>query len=142
MKKIIFLSGKKNPYGSELVVNGGFDTDSDWTITSGEWDISNGKANINSNVYSVLKQDVSLDGNLVVSLDVTEELGSGGFIIVARDFNSTYRELIRTNTASESYSETLTFYISNGIKTIEFWRQNNSVNTVGSIDNVSIKEIL
>jgi hypothetical protein len=129
-------------FGSELVTNGDFATDSDWTITAGEWVIADGKASIDSNAFTILKQDVSLNGNLVVNVDISEESGSGGFIVVARTFDNSYRELTRTHTANESYSEKFTFHISDGIKTIEFWRENPSFNTVGSIDNVSVKEVI
>tara|TARA_R110001592_G_scaffold211606_1_gene463542 strand:+ start:558 stop:2408 length:1851 start_codon:yes stop_codon:yes gene_type:complete len=116
--------------GSELVVNGGFATDSDWTKGTG-WTISGGKANS--------------DGTQSVSY-----LRQNGIV----NLTSTYKVQF---TVSGSTSGTLNFLQGNGSTAINITSNNTynyfvnwdgssgdivfqSLNFVGSVDNVSVKE--
>ena len=49
-------------FGSELVTNGGFDSDSDWTKGTG-WSISGGTANYNDSANASLYQNITLNAN-------------------------------------------------------------------------------
>ena len=119
-------------YGPELVTNGDFATDSDWTKGTG-WTISGGKANCdgtqvgNTNIY----QSISL----VVgkSYKVTYELSNvtfGSAKIVFGDTGGTLRS------SSGIFTEYYTF-----VSGSNFYIQGNSTFN-GSIDNVSVKEAL
>lgn len=88
---------------SNLVTNGTFDTDSDWTKGAG-WTISGGKANAAAGVSGVLEQSgvVPLTGSVVVSFDATRTSGSGFLYIAAG--GSTLQENI---SADGSYEFTM-----------------------------------
>ncbi len=118
-------------YGAELVTNGTFDTDSNWTKGTG-WTISGGKANVASGSDgAALSQDISKVGvvNKVV-FTISNYTGSG-FI------------RLRTGDASQvqdfSANGTYSFVVTPTTTTFSFARyMNGSL----SIDNVSVKEVL
>jgi hypothetical protein len=118
-------------YGSELVTNGDFATDSDWTIES-TWTISGGAANGNGATASgeELKQtSVNTIGKTYKATFEVLNYVSGtvgfwqgsGIYVIPRSANGTYTEYF-TATSTE----------------IRF----RGTNFNGSIDNVSVKEVL
>ena len=119
-------------FGSELVVNGTFDTDSDWTKGIG-WTIANGKATCDGtqSTTSGLIQNNVFENNKKYKL--TFDLTSNGqelkiWVNGTQYINSfyssnTYNLYINTNTSGNIYFEA-------------------TVNFIGSIDNVSVKEVI
>ena len=115
--------------GSELVVNGGFDTDSDWVKQTG-WTISVGTANsdgtaglprINQTILTVGKK-------YIIEFEITAiTSGSVNMLLGA------------TNLTSKN---TLGIFKQEGVCSIENKFYARSINFVGSIDNVSVKEVL
>ena len=120
----------QDTYGSELVTNGGFDTDSNWTKGTG-WSVSNGKAVVASGEDgSTLSQDVSVVGKInKVTFTISDYTGSG-FV------------RLRTGDASQvqdfNANGTYTIYVKPTTATFSFARY---MNGTLSIDNVSVKEI-
>ena len=117
--------------GDELVTNGDFATDSDWSKGTG-WVISGGKANCegtqsgNTNIY----QSISFVVGKVYK--VTYELSNvtfGSSKIVFGDTGGTLRS------SNGIFTEYYTF-----VSGSNFYIQGNSTFT-GSIDNVSVKEV-
>jgi hypothetical protein len=120
-------------FGSELVTNGDFATDSDWAKGTG-WTISGGTAN-QDGTNGILRQNnvVSTNTKVKATFDLTNYGGSGNLSI---------------KFAPNTYPITLT---GNGSYTV-FTNGTNSTNGdlqiitsggfVGSIDNVSVKEVI
>ena len=119
-------------FGSELVTNGDFSSDSDWTKGTG-WSISGGKANASS-ATSDFTQSISFTLGKTYKVTYTISNYSSGSVRVllgayiagtTRNSNGTFTDLITpTNSSSNSlfYLEALSGFN-------------------GSIDNVSVKEI-
>ena len=113
-----------------MVVNGGFDTDSDWSKGTG-WTISGGKA-IGTNATGNLQQSISLASGSIykVSFEVSDyvsgqvrlQTNQQNSVVVSA--NGTYIEYLTMTTDSS--------LILNGI-------DSNPFN--GSIDNISVKEV-
>ena len=113
--------------GDELVTNGDFATDSNWSKGTG-WTIANGVAS-QSGGNATLQQSGILTANKIYKLvfEITE-ITSGSVRCYFGGNYSTYR----------SSTGTYTEYITNG-STSTFFIQGNASFT-GSIDNVSVKE--
>ena len=116
-------------FGSELVTNGGFDTDSDWTKQS-NWTISNGKANSNGTSGSIFQNASFITGRTYKVFFEITSISSG-------------RVSYRTNGLQNYFSEVGTHTIT--------WVYDGSFNYIyllsdsgfnGSIDNVSVKEVI
>jgi len=121
-------------YGSELVVNGGFDTDSNW-IKGGEATISGGVCRIlsTSGSFSGIYQTVLVVGKTyIVTFDVTNvvsgNLKVGTLAEGASDITSSVNSL-----GSKSFTFTAIGTV------ISFARTSGQTDI--SIDNVSVKEI-
>jgi hypothetical protein len=118
--------------GSELITNGGFDTDSDWNKGAG-WTISGGSLNGSSTTSTAFQINTGLVSGKIyevvytisnyVSGSVRIELGSGNVSVGSiRSANGTYIEYIEALGDDRLYFD--------GI-----------VSFTGSIDNVSVKEV-
>jgi len=128
-------NGDFEELGDELVTNGGFDTDSDWGISSYDTIIEDGVAKFPTTNGSFLIQSSVVPASVKqyrLQYDVVETNGgslrlSGGSSAFA-------------TTSLNSSLGTHTFYLqSNGTQTnLQF---NNQSSFVGSIDNISLKEI-
>jgi len=120
--------------GSELVVNGNFDTDSDWTKGSG-WTISGGSANYDGlQAYQLLRQGTAngvIGKTFLVKYDVSNNNGTGG---IYAKFGGV--SLSGYNTDNGSFE----FYVE-AIST-DYIRFTPQLDFTGSIDNVSVKEVL
>jgi hypothetical protein len=128
------LSVKPEPIlGSELVVNGGFDTDSDWTKGTG-WSISGGVANCDGTNAALLFQSLSgttTNDTFKVTYTISNYISGSVFVGfgsglnqpngTTRNANGTYTEYLTKTSVSTSF----------GFKSISF---------IGSIDNVSVKQ--
>jgi hypothetical protein len=127
-------NGDFEEIGSELVTNGGFDTDSDWSNTSGgEYNISNGKLNLTNASYGTNsgQTNVTAIGKIYrVSYEVSNyEKGgvrffAGGGVGSIQTSDGTYVEFV------EASSNT-----SVGFQALD------GGGTTLSIDNVSVKEV-
>jgi hypothetical protein len=130
-------------FGSELVTNGDFATDSDWNKTTG-WTISNGRANrsgVSSNTY--ISQDFNIEQGkkYIVKYDRTYISGNGETNLYSYFDSNTTRTTkgIYNSTVQETVTVTDTFVAGHtgGL----FLRVYGISNFTGSIDNVSIKEV-
>ena len=115
--------------GSELVVNGDFATDSDWTKQVG-WSIENGKANA-LNSSQAIYQAVSFNSqkqykiSYTISNYVSGDLRFvwGNIVSATNNGNGTYTQIVSPTSGG------LVFYLA-------------AINSfTGSIDNVSVKEV-
>ena len=132
---MLSVKPNENLYGSEIVINGGFDTDSNWG-KGANWTISNGKANSDGSSNGQILQSNVFEANKTyqVTFTVTKVSGSG---LTARAYYGSY-ETILSITESGTYTTKFTPNTStNG--TLYFI---SSGSFVGSIDNVSVKEDL
>ena len=117
-------------YGAELVTNGDFATDSNWTKGTG-WTISGGHA-VHTGGGSYINQSIGLvvGSNYVVSFDVITSSGSG--------FPQLYMGGLTTAfTSNGSYSVNIVANATDATLGARFRGLNSC-----SIDNVSVKEIL
>lgn len=122
-----------NQLGSELVTNGDFATNSDWTaVGSGGWTISGGSANSDgtSSASAIYQQNILVVGK-TYKITFTATITSGTVAVSAgfsgagapRTASGTYTEILIASTNDELYIK-------------------GTSNFVGSIDNVSVKEVI
>jgi len=123
-----------NSIGSELVVNGTFDTDSDWT-KEGTWTISGETANRTAlSSGNELKQTFTTanNKNWLVSFEITSITEGGcGVRLNGSSVNSYYTKV-------GIYTEV---FNGNGLGTAVIIQSDSSNPFAGSIDNVSVKEV-
>ena len=125
-------------FGSELVTNGTFDTDSDWTKATG-WTISGGKANHDGlSAYKKLSQLITTEIGKKYQYKVSiSNLSTHQVYIMARqnnEFGTYYFNNIRTENGN------YTFYFT-AVTTLTAIVLQNANNNIVSIDNVSVKEV-
>jgi len=119
---------------TELVTNGTFDTDSDWTKGTG-WSISNGKASRTSQSGSTAcDQSISLIAGRKYKIIYTLTINAGSFNV---RFSGTTNVNGLTRTTSGTYTDFLV--AATGNNTFRLVGADGSF--VGSIDNVSVKEV-
>jgi hypothetical protein len=130
------LNGNFSQEGSELITNGDFATDSDWTKGTG-WSIGSGKANCDGTQTGNTNLNNSSDNGIVnnkfykivytisnyVSGSIRIKAGNTGFGIY-HSSNGTYTQYIKAQVTTFPYAQF-----------------NADANFVGSIDNVSVKEV-
>ena len=116
--------------GSELVVNGGFDSDTAWTKGSG-WAIANGVATHTGGASYLSQSILNADTQYKVNISVTAVSG-GGFVQIYMG-NSPASVLIST------IGDYTYYFTSQSIQTLGF-----ALRSLGdvTIDNVSVKEYL
>jgi len=128
------INGAPDALGSELITNGDFDTDSDWTKGTGTT-ISGGKANLSNATSVSLYQDIGTQsGKVQVSFNVSNY--SSGTLNVYSGSNQNAAIINVEADANGFYS----CYVERGggNENIIF---GSSDNFTGSIDDVSVKEI-
>ena len=91
---------------SDIVTNGGFDADSDWTKNTG-WTISGGVATKDGGALNYLTQDFTGDGAFEITFTVVGYVSGNvrlrvgtGFSSNIRTANGTYTEIIEKDSAS------------------------------------------
>ena len=124
--------------GEELITNGTFDTDSDWTKV-GESTISGGKGNIISTagVWSNLNQTnvFTVGKHYRVALDVTVNSNAANFAIKLQDGGTDANIGLVTTSGSYEF-----FYTAEGT-TLTIARYSTDSAVDASVDNVSVKEV-
>lgn len=126
--------------GVELVVNGGFDTDTDW-IKESEWSISNGSATMAPTaLFNTIRQNVGFveDKTYSLKLDVTAVTGLMKAMQIANT-GTTNLALFTFNTQGH-ISEVVTSAGGSGRTSIGFARDSGASSC--TIDNVSVKQLL
>ena len=119
--------------GSELVVNGDFATDSNWSKDA-NWSIANGVATSTGAgrmFQSIPFLETNIGTKVKVSFDITERISGGVKISCYGAASQVYTD-VGTHTFIGTTTNSLNFYINNA----------GTGNLVGSIDNVSVKEYL
>ena len=119
--------------GSELVVNGTFDTDSNWN-NAAHWSIANGVATSTGTgrmFQSIPFLETNVGTKVKVSFDITERTSGGVQINCYGAVSQVYTD-VGTHTFIGTTTNSLNLYINNA----------GQGNLVGSIDNVSVKEYL
>lgn len=116
--------------GGEEVINGGFDSDSDWTKGTG-WAIGSGVASCDgTQTGSTYLSQLSLtDGKTYLAIFTVTSASAGGVSMTVSGAQGDIK------TTSGTYTEILT---ANGTSAA----LKGDVNFVGSIDNISIKEVI
>ena len=123
-------NGNFSELGSELVTNGDFATNSDWTLATG-WSINNGKAH-NVGVDGYLRQDMTLVNGKTYKVVFTVSNYVSGSVRV-RFMGGT-----SVSGGFKSSNDTFTQYLtSTGNSNVRL----QSDDFVGSIDNVSVKQV-
>ena len=130
--------------GSELITNGSFDTDSDWTKDT-SWTISSGKANYDAtlNVQDI-RQNVAFQSGKIYKIsftvsDVDELGGKQAYFALWTISNGAEQVFSYTKFNNGTY----TFYYTAISGSIIYFNALNSSNGGSfSIDNVSVKEYL
>ena len=119
-----------NVTGSELVTNGTFDSDSDWTKGTG-WTISGGglvATSANSSTYQSLSSVLTIGNTYVAEFDITSYTSGG---VVLQIDGATFSSVA---SAVGSYSATFQYQ---GISSL--LRVANSTNSTLTVDNVSVR---
>jgi hypothetical protein len=119
-------------FGSELVTNGGFDTNTNWTKGVG-WTISGGAANFNTTSNSSILQNLSITSGKKYRIQITGEITSGALKLTNGSGLG--------NDAAFAFTLPLdvTYTHDGGANTIEIRTIGASV---GYLDNVSVKEVI
>ena len=119
--------------GSELVTNGGFATDSDWTKT-GSWSIGGGYANVSSTGTRSMSQNVGVP-NTSKTYKIQYEILSTNGGNIKFTYGGISGELRTTTGIFTEYIQPSSSSSSNIIF--------DALNVfIGSIDNVSVKEVI
>ena len=123
-------------YGSELVTNGDFSTDSDWTKGTG-WTISNGVADLDGSQggNSDLSQSLTLKANAIyqLSVEVTAVTTALQYVTITNTGGAELDSLSTTGTYTAIFVAP---------STSENLNIRGTSSSVSTIDNVSVKEVL
>ena len=133
MKKVILFSKKPSEnLGEEIIVNGDFATDTNWTKQN-NWQISGGNANTSAplTASSWLFQSYSVYAGEKYRVTLDTVVNAGSFLF---GFQGNFTPTI---SATGSYSFDVDV-LSNGT----FLGPRGNTGFDGSIDNISVKEIL
>ena len=124
-------------FSEELVTNGNFNTDSDWTKETG-WTISGGTANFSGGTGNkAMYQAVGITNGKTYKIQYTVSSISAGQVAVRFGGMSGVDEITATTIG------TYTGYITaTGSANGNIHIEDNDNNFVGSIDNVSVQEVL
>jgi len=121
---------RKISYGSELVTNGDFATDTDWTLGDG-WTISGGVA-VGTNTFRELVSNTATiiaGRTYIVTFEITSYT-AGRVKAKVGSTLGTYRDSVGV------YTETITATNTDNARIVR-----SDLNFTGSIDNVSVKEV-
>ena len=123
-----------SPYGSELVVNGGFDTGTDWSSLGTDTYIGGGVANfISSNTWLTQSNIV---GASVKDYELTYEIVSTNNGTISINGASSAFGYVNLNSSLGTHTVLVS---SDGIN---LQLQFNSASFIGTLDNISVKEVI
>jgi hypothetical protein len=122
-------------YGEELITNGTFDADSDWTKGTG-WSISGGEAHSVAAGWYSIYQNIGLAASITYhySIDVTA-VTSGA--VRLRYYNGSYQNIL-TISSPGTYTGNFT---PTGSVNGNFYIQTDGTGFVGSVDNATIRVV-
>jgi len=126
-------------YGAELITNGDFATDSDWTKQTG-WTISGGKAIVTNapNLYQRLTQSsLSFNLNSTYKISITCSEYSSGFVYLRKPRGAEPDTNLRIDSVG-----TFVFTLNALTELNEFALAIGALGTDLKIDNISVKEVL
>lgn len=118
-------------YGIEKVRNGGFDTTDRW-ITMDGWNIDNGVASCDGTVNTAIYQDVRGENGKGYKIEITISNYESGMLLIGGSTNA----LSVTRNGTYKYIRIWTS------DSILYLKSHPSSGFKGSIDNVSVKELL
>ena len=128
-------------YGDELVTNGTFATDSDWTKTGNLTAISNGTATIGETAGngSIRQEDALIAGkSYIVKFDITAVSSASAFLAFRNDeFSSVGSAVISFGSSLSVATYSKVFVATGSIVNFTVGGGNSSL----AIDNVSVKEV-
>lgn len=133
-------NGDFSELGSELVTNGTFDTDSDWSTTS-TWDIVNNQAEaIGNGISQYIQQDFSItNGNVYkFSYEIIENTlnGNGASLSSSGGFGSvSLSNVVGTHTEYITASNDAATYV------LKIGVSGTATSGAIKIDNISVKEV-
>ena len=125
-------------YGSELVTNRTFDTDSNWSKGTG-WTISDGKANVNATNFTDLYQTIGTVAGKTYKISFEVSNYVSGSVKLILGYGSTPELPVLTATANGVYELETT---PNTTNPHVVYISTKTATTNLSIDNVSVKEVL
>ena len=130
-------------YGTELVTNGDFATDSDWTKEA-SWTISGGTATYDGAVHvETLFQNISLTTGKIIKISYTVknvEAGKTAYFNVVGSPNASPLYKQYTNHTEGDYEIIAT--VEAGAVGLGFFALNSGTGGAFDLDNVSVKEVL
>jgi len=138
----IVLNGDYEELGSELVTNGTFDADSNWTLQS-SWSISGGKASYDAVVSGhYLKQtlsSISAGKTVKIQFDISD-VAAGKTAFLKLEVSGTPETVF---TYTHFSAGTYTFYhkLTSGLDRLNFVPATSSTGGAFSIDNISVKQV-
>lgn len=122
-------SVKPNPtYGSEEITNGDFSSNSDWTLTSSA-NITNGKLNVSAGAFDFFAIQTALVNGNFYKISIELEVTSGSLLLYT---GSQFATIASSGVYNYNFTSDST--------QIRF--RSSGSGFVGSIDNVSVKEVL
>lgn len=130
----LYVTKPAAEFGGELITNGGFDTDTDWTLT-GSASISGGVANFGASGDYLITNDTPIPLSVKqYRIEYEVVSGNAGALRFAGGSSA-----FPTTTIPSTVGTHVVYATSNGTQSrLQF----NSVGFIGSIDNVSVKEVL
>jgi len=131
----IVLNGNYEELGSELVTNGSFDTDSNWTFAGTNGAVSNGAGVFPDTTNSFIIQSSVVPASVKTYKLVYEIIESNGGGLGLAGGSSAFGAVNLTSSVG-THTKHIT---SNGTKTnLQF---NNQASFIGKIDNISLKQV-
>lgn len=131
----IVLNGDYEELGSELVTNGGFDTDSNWTFAGTNGSISNGVGVFPDTSNSFIIQSNVVPASVKTYKLVYEVTKTNEGALFLAGGSSAFGTVSLANTVGTHTK----FVTSNGTqRNLQF---NNQTHFVGGIDNISLKQV-
>jgi hypothetical protein len=128
------------PLGPEMIVNGSFNSSTNWTI-SAPWNISNGTANYNNTSANHLYQLVSIPANtnFLLKFEILNAPGLANF----RLFNNSGSSLFKApyNTLFTLPAGFYSWLVKSNIVSSRFRFYGYTSGTLFSVDNISLKLI-
>ena len=124
-------------FSSEKVVNGTFDTNSDWSVGSG-WTISGGKANVNSTSLADMSQDIGSSTGKTYKITFEVSNYVSGSVKVLLGYGSTPVSPALTASANGIYEVEATPNVTNPQR---LYISTQTATSNLSIDNISVKEV-